>query len=78
MNMPGAEMHYMLRGRISGQYSIDLTSGWITSGTIERHIQGVAVVSSVISGQTQSAQWPLEVTEIQHVKRGTAKDSTTE
>jgi hypothetical protein len=78
MNMPGAKMHYMLRGNKTGYYTIDVTSGWIMDAEVERGVQGVAIISSMISGQMQSAQWPLEVKEIVRVKRRSAVDSTAE
>jgi len=83
MNVPGARMHYKLHGHKRGRYTIDSKTGWIITGEIQQYTEGVAVITGLINGQAQSAQWPLHVTEkiqIETRELGSMdeEDSTTE
>lgn len=79
MNMPGTEMHYILRGQKNGRYTIDRETGWIKDGLVELYIEGVVAITGMVSGQMQSAQWPLQVTEtIEIHSQQPQEDSTME
>lgn len=75
MNMPGTELHYNLRGQKTGEYTVDGASGLTIKATLHQQVEGVVVLSGMVAGRPQTAQWPLRVIETTTIEAREIKDS---